>query len=184
MRRRTCRHAVGRDAPRLAQLFVTLLLSCAAVDIGDTVRDAPGTPMPSATIAALSTWVRHIGRLCHHRSGRRRLIAWLEELLNRGPRTQLQIRSCNFGCQVLQRLLEYCSFTAPSSWSATSWIPENGWPFKQTESARLNEQLSKAQLNALSATNRATLSFQYTQCHCWTAARERNDAAVSMRIAK
>jgi len=43
---------------------------------------------------------------------------------------------------------------------------------QRTDAARLNEQLSKAQLDALRRQMRAALSVQYAQCHRWPGTRE------------
>ena len=86
--------------------------------------------------------------------------------------------------QLAGQLLQRDSVIPDSLWaivrSATCLIRERGWRWQQTETARLNEQLSKAQLNALRRQIEPHFLFNTLNAVAGLVREGRSDAAVRM----
>jgi two-component system, LytTR family, sensor kinase len=153
----------------------------AAMGIGNTGGGAPGTPIPAGSIAAIL-------RMDHSWRGLRsyRAVCCFMELLARspleslansqGPGTFRQLWPYKFYNGLLSSVLLY-AFIIAISYVLDS---KERLAKQQTEAARLNEQLSREQLNALRRQIEPHFLFNALNAISGLVRENENDAAVSM----
>ena len=166
------------------QLFVTLLLSWLPWILATPFVMRLGRRCPPVQLRPFSTWVRHIAACATIGLVASAWIASLEELLNPwakdpapDPFAHLWLHKFYNG------LLEYLFLYGAILLVSHILDSRERLAFQQTESARLNEQLSKAQLNALRRQIEPHFLFNTLNAIAGLVRERRNDAAVSM-IAK
>src|SRR5260370_6906345 len=132
------------------QLFVTLLLSWLPWVLATPFVMRLGRRCPPVRLRPFSTWVRHIAACAAIGLVAAAWIAWLEGFLNPwakdpapDPFAHLWLHKFYNG------LLEYLFLYGAILLVSHILDSREQLAFQQTEGARLNEQLSKAQLNAL-----------------------------------
>ena len=166
------------------QLFVTLLLSWLPWILATPFVMRLERRYPPVQLRPFSTWVRHIAACAAIGLVASAWIASLEELLNPwakdpapDPFAHLWLHKFYNG------LLEYLFLYGAILLVSHILDSRERLAFQQTESARLNEQLSKAQLNALRRQIEPHFLFNTLNAIAGLVRERRNDAAVSM-IAK
>ena len=114
------------------QLFVTLLVSWLPWILATPFVMRLGRRYPPVQLRPFSTWVRHLAACATIGLVAAAWIASLEELLNPWAK---QPAPDPFGNLWLHKfyngLLEYLFLYGAILLSATSWIPESGWPFNK-----------------------------------------------------
>ncbi len=166
------------------QLFVTLLVSWLPWILATPFVMRLGRRCPPVRLRPFSTWVRHIAACATIGLVAAAWIAWLEGLLNPwakdpapDPFAHLWLHKFYNG------LLEYLFLYGAILLVSHILDSRERLAFQQTESARLNEQLSKAQLNALRRQIEPHFLFNTLNAIAGLVRERRNDAAVNM-IAK
>src|SRR6267154_295664 len=163
------------------QLFVTLLLSWLPWILATPFVMRLGRRCPPVRLRPFSTWVRHIAACATIGLVAAAWIAWLEQLLNPwakdpapDPFAYLWLHKFYNG------LLEYLFLYGAILLVSPILDSRERLAFQQTESARLNEQLSKAQLNALRRQIEPHFLFNTLNAIAGLVRERRNDAAVKM----
>src|SRR5216684_5524546 len=163
------------------QLFVTLLLSWLPWILATPFVMRLGRRCPPLRLRPFSTWVRHIAACATIGMVAAAWIAWLEELLNPwakdpapDPFAHLWLHKFYNG------LLEYLFLYGAILLVSHILDSRERLAFQQTEAARLNEQLSKAQLNALRRQIEPHFLFNTLNAIAGLVREKRNDAAVDM----
>ena len=166
------------------QLFVTLLVSWLPWILATPFVMRLGRRYPPVQLRPFSTWVRHLAACAAIGLVAAAWIASLEELLNPWAK---QPAPDPFGHLWLHKfyngLLEYLFLYGAILLVSHILDSRERLAFQQTESARLNEQLSKAQLNALRRQIEPHFLFNTLNAIAGLVRERRDDAAVSM-IAK
>jgi two-component sensor histidine kinase len=165
-------------------LFVTLLLSWLPWILAAPFVMRLGRRCPPVQLRPFSTWVRHIAACAIIGLVASAWIASLEELLNPwakdpAPDPFAHLWLHKFYNGLLEYLLLYGAILLVSHMLDS----RERLAYQQTESARLNEQLSKAQLNALRRQIEPHFLFNTLNAIAGLVREKRNDAAVRM-IAK
>jgi two-component system, LytTR family, sensor kinase len=166
------------------QLFVTVLLSWLPWILVTPFVMRLGRRYPPLQLRPFSTWVRHLAACATIGLVAAAWNASLEELLNPwakdlplDPFPHLWLHKFYNG------LLEYLFLYGAILLVSRILDSRERLAFQQTERARLNEQLSKAQLNALRRQIEPHFLFNTLNAIAGLVRERRNDAAVSM-IAK
>jgi two-component system, LytTR family, sensor kinase len=164
-----------------ASLFVTVLLSWLPWALATPLVLRLGRQYPLVRLRNLSTWATHLGVWAGIGLISAALSAVLEELLNpwaspRGPDPFATLWLHKFYNGLLSNLILYGVILM------ISYMLESRerLAVQQTETARLNEQLSKAQLDALRRQIEPHFLFNSLNAIAGLVREERNDAAVSM----
>src|ERR1700738_1334580 len=163
------------------QLFVALLLSWLPWILATPFVMRLGRRCPPVQLRPFSTWVRHIAACATIGLVASAWIASLEELLNPwakdpapDPFAHLWLHKFYNG------LLEYVFRAGAVLLRSHILDSRERLALQQTESARLNEQLSKAQLNALRRQIEPHFLFNTLNAISGLVREKRNEAAVSM----
>src|SRR6266851_5078134 len=163
------------------QLFVTLLLSWLPWILATPFVMRLRRRYPPVQLRPFSTWVGHLAACATIGLVAAAWIASLEELLNPwakdpapNPFAYLWLHKFYNG------LLEYLFLYGAILLVSHILDSRERLAFQQTESARLNEQLSKAQLNALRRQIEPHFLFNTLNAIAGLVRERRNDAAVSM----
>src|SRR6266571_4187755 len=163
------------------QLFVTLLVSWLPWILATPFVMRLGRRYPPVQLRPFSTWVRHLAACATIGLVAAAWIASLEELLNPwakdpapDPFAHLWLHKFYNG------LLEYLFLYGAILLVSHILDSRKRLAFQQTESARLNEQLSKAQLNALRQQIEPHFLFNTLNAIAGLVRERRNDAAVNM----
>jgi two-component system LytT family sensor kinase len=165
------------------KLFVTTVLSWLPWALATPLVMALGRRFPPVKLSSLATWLAH-GAACVTIG----LIfaawtTWLDQLLNpyannstSGPFVHLWLDRFYNG--ILSSLVLYAAILA------VSYVLDSRarLAYQQTETARLNEQLSKAQLNALRRQIEPHFLFNTLNAVAGLVREGRNDTAVSMIV--
>jgi len=162
-------------------LFVTLLLSWLPWALATPVVFRLRRQYPPAQWRSLSTWGAHIGACATIGLVYAGWIAALEELLNPwalspGPDPFLHLWLHKFYNGLLSFLILYGVILLVSY----MLYSQERLATQRTETAKLNEQLSKAQLNALRRQIEPHFLFNTLNAIAGLVREKRNDAAVSM----
>src|SRR4030081_457120 len=163
------------------QLFATLLLSWLTWILATPCVMRLGRRYPPVQLRPFSTWVRHLAACATIGLVAADWIASLEELLAPwakvpapDPFAYLWLHKFYNG------LLEYLFLYGAILLVSHILDSRERLAFQQTESARLNEQLSKAQLNALRRQIEPHFLFNTLNAIAGLVRERRNDDAVSM----
>jgi two-component system LytT family sensor kinase len=164
-----------------AQLFVTLLLSWLPWAFATPLVLRLSRQYPPAQWGRLSTWGTHLAACATIGLGYAAWTAALEEILNPwakvpGPDPFADLWLHKFYNGLLSYLILY-GVILMVSYMLDS---RERLALQQTETARLNEQLSKAQLNALRKQIEPHFLFNTLNAIAGLVREKRNDAAVSM----
>ncbi len=164
-----------------ANLFVTLLLSWLPWALATPLVIRLGRQYPPVRLRPFSTWLRHLTACVTIGVVSAAWTSWLEELLNPWAKSLAPERFADlwfdkFYNGLLSFLILYASILA------ISYVldSQERLVLQQTETARLNEQLSKAQLNALRRQIEPHFLFNTLNAIAGLVRERRNDAAVSM----
>jgi two-component system LytT family sensor kinase len=164
-----------------AHLFVTLLLSWLTWALATPVVLRLGRQYPPVQLRRLSTWLTHFAACVILALVSAAWNAWLEELLNPwavspAPAPFAHLWFNKFYNGLLSSVILYVSILA------ISYVLDSRerLALQQTEAARLNERLSKAQLNALRRQIEPHFLFNTLNAIAGLVRERRNDAAVSM----
>jgi len=166
------------------QLFVTLLLSWLPWILATPLVMHLRRRYPPVQLRPFSTWVRHLAACATIGLVASAWIASLEELLNPWARDPAPDPFAHLWLHKFYNgLLEYLFLYGAILLVSHILDSRERLAFQQTESARLNEQLSKAQLNALRRQIEPHFLFNTLNAIAGLVRERRNDAAVNM-IAK
>jgi hypothetical protein len=165
------------------RLFVTLLISWLPWALATPLVLRLGRRYPPTQLKPLSIWIRHIAACVFIGFVFSAWTAALEVLLNPwakvpGPGSFLQILSMRFyngllACSVLYSSILMVAYLLES---------RELLAHQQTEAARLNEQLVKAQLSALRRQIEPHFFFNTLNSVACLVREKRNDAAVTMIV--
>jgi two-component system, LytTR family, sensor kinase len=163
------------------ELFLTLLLCYFPWALATPVILRLGGKYPPVRLRPISTWVIHLVACATINLGVAAWNAWLEAMLNpwassTGPGPFRLLWFYKFYSGMLSSLFLYAIIIA------VSYIVDSRerLAFQQTETARLNEQLSKAQLDALRRQIEPHFLFNTLNAIAGLVREKRNDAAVDM----
>ncbi len=163
------------------RLFVTLLLSWLPWALATPLVTRLGRRHPPAQLRPVSTWLIHLGACTAIGLVSAAWIAGLEVLMNPwakfpppGPFFHHWLYKFYYG--LLSYLILYAFILAISS----VLYSRERLALQQTETARLNEQLTKAQLNALRRQIEPHFLFNTLNAIVGLVREKKNDAAVSM----
>jgi two-component system LytT family sensor kinase len=164
-----------------SHLFVTLLLCWLPWALATPLVLRLGRQYPPVQLRPFSTWLIHITACAIVALVSAAWNAWLEELLNPwakfpAPESFAHLWFGKFYSGLLSSLMLYVSILAVSYMLDS----RERLARQQTETARLNEQLSKAQLNALRRQIEPHFLFNTLNAIAGLVRERKNDAAVSM----
>lgn len=164
-----------------SQLFVTLLLSWAPWALATLPVLRLGRQFPPARWRRFSTWSVHLAACAVVGSISAAWTAALEQLLNpwaKAPSTEpfVHLWLYKFYNGLLSYVFLYCTLLLVGYLLNFN----ERLARQQTETARLNEQLSKAQLNALRRQIEPHFLFNTLNAIAGLVREKRNDAAVAM----
>jgi two-component system LytT family sensor kinase len=163
------------------RLFVTLLLSWLPWALATPLVLRLGRQYPPAQWKHIRVWLTHFAACAVIGLVYAAWVAALEELLNPwaqdpGPYPFFELARHKFYSGLLSDVLLYGTILMISSMLAS----RERLAQQQTETARINEQLSKAQLNALRRQIEPHFLFNTLNAIAGLVRENRNDAAVSM----
>jgi signal transduction histidine kinase len=165
------------------QLFVTLLLSWLPWAMATPFVLRLGRRYPPVQVRPVFTWVAHLAACATIGLIAAALTAWLEELLNPWAKSLPQEP---FGHLWLHKfyngLLAYLFLYSATLLVSYNLDSRERLAVQQTETARLNEQLSKAQLSALRRQIEPHFLFNTLNAIAGLVREGRNDAAISMIV--
>ncbi|HLJ89189.1 MAG TPA: histidine kinase [Candidatus Angelobacter sp.] len=163
------------------KLFVTLLLSMLPWAVATPIILNLSRLYPLVQVRPISTWLRHLGTAAVVGFAASGWVAWLETSLNPwlttyAPKPFIYYWLDKFYSQLLSSLLLY-GFVLTISYIIDS---RERMARHQTETARLNEQLSRAQLSALQRQMEPHFLFNALNAVSGLVREGRNDDAVQM----
>src|SRR6266851_5783132 len=163
------------------QLFVTLLLSWLPWALATPFVLRLGRRYPPVQFRPLFTWVAHLAACATIGLIAAALTASLEELLNPWAKSPPQEPFVHLWLHKFYNgLLAYLFLYSATLLVSYILDSRDRLAFQQTETARLNEQLSKAQLDALRRQIEPHFLFNTLNAIAGLVREKRNDAAVSM----
>src|SRR5258707_3211632 len=163
------------------QLFVTLLLSWLPWILATPFVMRLGRRYPPVQLRPFSTWVRHIAACATIGLVAAAWIASLEQLLNPWAKDPVQDPFAYLWLHKFYNgLPEYLFLYGAIVLVSHILDSRERFVRQQTETARLNEQLSKAQLDALRRQIEPHFLFNTLNAIAGLVRERRNDAAVSM----
>jgi two-component system LytT family sensor kinase len=164
-------------------LFVTQLIEWLPWALATPFVLRLGRRFPPTQFKPLSTWVRHLAACLAMNLAFSAWTAALEKLLNPyaynpGPGTFLHLLSMKFNNGLLATFILYSTILL------VSYLLDSRerLAHQQTETARLNEQLMKAQLSALRRQIEPHFLFNALNSIVGLVREKRNDAAVTMIV--
>jgi len=162
-------------------LFVTTVLSWLPWALATTLVMRLGRRFPPVKLRPFLTWPAHAAACATIGLVFAAWTAWLEVLFNpyansSPPPPFAQLWLDKFDNGILSFLVLYAAILT------IGYVLDSRerWAFQQTEAARLNEQLAKAQLNALRRQIEPHFLFNTLNAVAGLVREGRNDAAVSM----
>ena len=163
------------------QLFIVVLLSWLPWAVATPLILRLGKQYSPSQVRKLSFWTVHLGACAGMGLASSAWNAWLENLLNpwgRSPAVEPFVSLClkKFYNGLLLFLMLY-GFVLVVSYVLGS---RERWARQQTETARLNEQLSKAQLNSLRRQIEPHFLFNTLNAVAALVREQKNDAAINM----
>ncbi len=163
------------------QLFVTLVLAWLPWALATPVVVYLGRKYPPLQLRPFSTWFLHLATWASIGLVFAAWTVWLERLLNpwghaSGPPPFMDAWFDKFYNGLLSSTVLYTTILVISHMLDS----KERLAFQQTETARLNEQLSKAQLSALRRQIEPHFLFNTLNAIAGLVREKRNDAAVSM----
>jgi len=166
------------------ELFVMLLFSWLPWALATPLVIRLGRQFPPVRLRPASTWSVHVGAYLSVSLTSAAWIAFLELLLNPWGQSTLpgsfkEVLLSKFYSGLLSSMILYAFILAISNVLDS----KERLALQQTETARLNEQLSKAQLNALRRQIEPHFLFNSLNAIAGLIREKRNDAAVSMIVA-
>ncbi len=162
-------------------LFVTLLLSWVPWALATPLVLHLGRRYPPVRLRPFSTWIRHGAACATIGAAAATWNAWMELELNPyaqspAPNSFLKLWPYKFYNGLLADVFLYSAILLVSHILAS----REHMALQQAEAARLNEQLSKAKLNALRRQIEPHFLFNTLNAIAGLVREKRNDAAVSM----
>ena len=163
------------------KLFITLFLSWTPLVLATPLVIHLGQQYPVVSIKAWSHWFIHLGVCAAICLASAAFVAVLEELLNpwanaSNPGPFLRLWMQRFAASMVAYLIFYASILAISYVLAS----QQRLAAQQSETAHLNEQLSRAQLDALRRQIEPHFLFNALNAISGLVREKRTDAAVSM----
>lgn len=165
-----------------AQLFVTLMLSWLPWAVATPLVVRLGRRYPPTQLRPLTTWFIHVGTAASVGLVSAAWTALLEVTLNPWAQSPIPAFSDIWLIKFYNGLLSSCILYAFILTITFVLDSRERLALQQTETARLNEQLSKAQLNALRRQIEPHFLFNTLNAISGLVREKRNDAAVSMIV--